>query len=132
MIVTALCDSYKAEIIAGVHAVDDEYRLALYSPEANLDRSTAFYSANGEVTGEGYDAGGIVLAGASVRSINGAACLAFDSVEWPRTTISAAGGAIYNASKQNRTVAVFNFGEVVQTRNGRFSVKIPAQLIGIK
>lgn len=132
MIITALCDSYKSEILAGVHGVDDEYRVALYSEEASLGRFTERYTPAGEAEGEGYEAGGIALSGAVVRSVSGKACLTFGDALWPRVTIVAAGGMIYNASKDGRAVAVFSFGGEVEARNGRFPLEIPADLIGIK
>lgn len=132
MIITSLCDSYKAEILAGVHALDDEYRLALYDSEANLGRFTTAYTPEGEVRGEGYEPGGSILSGNKIRIIGGTACLSFGNQIWPRTTIVARGAMIYNATKGGRAVAIFDFGRNVETRNGRFSVEIPEKLTGIK
>jgi hypothetical protein len=122
---TSLCDSYKVEIVSGVHRVDDEYRMALYGAEANLNSDTRAYTTEGEVAGQGYEAGGIRLTGAAVQLNGGAAILSFDPPEWSRATIAAGGCLIYNASKENRAVAVFGFGGNVVSRNGKFVVNMP-------
>jgi len=105
-----------------IHDIGDEYRMALYNDAANLGPDTTVYTAEGEVGGRGYEAGGIALE--NVRPIGEG--LGFDEPVWRASTIAATGCMIYNASKDNRAVAVFSFGGVVESRNGRFFVKTPS------
>jgi hypothetical protein len=44
---------------------------------------------------------------------------------WEQTTIAAQGALIYNASKNNRAVAVLDFGEIIVSTNSTFRVKLP-------
>lgn len=70
-ITTAICNSYKQEILEGVHASTDTYKIALYTDAATLGAATTAYSATNEVTGTGYTAGGVTPRGFTV--INGGA-----------------------------------------------------------
>ena len=63
MITQAKCRSYKVDLFDGVHQPGDDYRLALYTNAATLDKNTTAYSSTGEVVGPGYTAGGQSLAG---------------------------------------------------------------------
>jgi hypothetical protein len=123
---TALCRSYKAEVMDGVHSLSDEYRIALYTAEADLNASTEVYDSVGEVEGRGYDAGGMVLSGISAGFSGDAATINFEQPEWRQATFTAAGALVYNASKENRAVATLSFGGNVICRNGKFTVKMPS------
>ena len=58
-ITTAVCDSFKADLIAMTpHTAADVYKIALYTSTATLGASTTAYSATNEVSGSGYTAGG--------------------------------------------------------------------------
>lgn len=128
---TALCRSYKAEVMDGVHSLSDEYRMALYTAEADLDAGTEVYNSAGEVEGRGYDAGGMVLTGISSGFSGNAAIINFDQPEWRQATFEAAGALVYNASKGNRAVAALSFGGNVVCRNGRFAVNMPSDGNGL-
>jgi hypothetical protein len=128
---TALCRSYKAEVMDGVHSLSDEYRMALYTAEANLDAGTEVYNSAGEVEGRGYAAGGMVLTGISSGFSGNAAIINFDQPEWRQATFEAAGALVYNASKDNRAVAALSFGGNVVCRNGRFAVNMPSDGNGL-
>jgi len=62
-ITTAICNSFKQEILEGVHASADTYKIALYTDAATLGAATTAYSATNEVSGTGYTAGGETLTG---------------------------------------------------------------------
>jgi hypothetical protein len=128
---TALCRSYKAEVMDGVHSLSDEYRMALYTEAAVLDGETKAYTADGEVEGRGYEAGGIVLTGIASGFSGNAAIINFDQPEWRQATFEAAGALVYNASKDNRAVAALSFGGNVVCRNGRFAVNMPSDGNGL-
>lgn len=124
-ITTAICDAYKRELLEGVHAIGDDYRMALYGAEAQLSGTTLAYTPAGEVSGEGYRAGGLAIPNVRVDSENGSSFIDFDAVVWERVSVAADGCLIYNASKSNRAVAVFNFGETLLARNGKIEVEAP-------
>lgn len=125
-IVTALCDAYKRELLMGLHSIDDDYRMALYRAEAQLSGMTTEYSSAGEVSGDGYRAGGMAIPNVRVDGETGNWFIDFDPVVWERVSVAADGCLIYNASKSNRAVAVFNFGETLLARNGKIEVEAPS------
>lgn len=125
-ITTAICNSYKLELLGGTHQAGDVYKMALYTSSAVLDKTTTAYSATNEVSGTGYTAGGITLAG-EARALDGdTAMLDFSDPTWSAATITAAGCLIYNSSRANKAVAAYSFGGNVTSTGGNFTVQIPA------
>lgn len=125
-ITSAICSSYKQEILEGVHASGDTYKIALYTDAVTLDASTSAYSSTNEVTGTGYSAGGAVLSGFSTGLASTTSYLTFSDPSWSNATITARGCLIYNSSKSNKAVAVFDFGQNVTSTSGTFTVDLPA------
>jgi hypothetical protein len=124
-ITSALCNSYKQEILEGVHASTDTYKIALFDSNSGLSASTTAYSTSGEVEGTGYTAGGVTLSGFTTGLSGSTAYLTFSDPSWENSTITARGCMIYNSSKSNKAVAVFNFGQNVSSVNGTFTVDFP-------
>lgn len=129
MITQALTSSFKAEILEAIHNLSkvsgDTFKLALYTSSANIDSTTLVYTASGETSGAGYTAGGATLTNLGVTTSGTVAYASWDPVTWSNSTITAAGGLIYNASKGNRSVAVLNFGGSYSTSNAPFTVTFP-------
>jgi hypothetical protein len=125
-ITTAICNSYKQEILQGVHSSTDTYKIALYTSSATLSASTTAYSATHEVTGAGYNAGGKTLTGYVSGLSTGTAYITFDDPSWTSSTITARGCLIYNSSKSNKAVACFDFGSDVISVSGTFTIDLPA------
>lgn len=125
-IVQAFTNQAKLDMMGGVHAPTDTYKIALYVDTANLDKNTTAYTATGEVVGTGYTAGGATLTGYA-RALSGdVAYLNWADPSWASSTITARGALIYNASKTNAAVAVLDFGANVSSSNGTFTVDLPA------
>ena len=124
-ITSALCNSFKQEILEGVHASTDTYKIALYTDAATLGASTTAYSVTNEVSGTAYVAGGETLTGLTTGLSSSTAFLTFSDPSWSSSTITAPGCLIYNSSKSNKAVAVFNFGQNVSSVNGTFTVDFP-------
>ena len=124
-ITSALCNSYKQEILEGVHASTDTYKIALFDSNSGLSASTTAYSTSGEVEGTGYTAGGVTLTGFTTGLSTSTAYLTFSDPSWENSTITARGCMIYNSSKSNKAVAVFDFGQNVSSVNGTFTVDFP-------
>lgn len=125
-ITTAIPNSFKLEILQGIHAPGDDYKVALYTNAATLSAATTAYSATNEASGAGYVAGGKSLSGYTASLASGVAFLDFDNPEWASATITARGALIYNASKSNRAVGVFDFGADVTSTAASFTVELPA------
>lgn len=125
MITSGTTISWKQEIIQGVHSFKDTYKIALFGSEAQLGPTTTVYKPEMEVDGPGYIAGGQELKGFVTGTTKNGSYLTFNSPKWPESTITARGCLIYNASKGNRSVAVFDFGSEVRSINGPFSIDLP-------
>lgn len=125
-ITTAICNSYKQEILEGVHASTDTYKIALYTSSATLGASTTAYSSTNEVTGTNYSAGGVTLTGYTSGLSSSTAYITFSDPSWADSTITARGCLIYNSSKTNKAVACFDFGSDVVSVSGTFTIDLPA------
>lgn len=128
-ITQAFCNSFKRELLAMTpHAAGDVYKIALYASMATLNKGTTAYGAAGEVPASGdYAAGGQVLVGFTVGLDGDTAYLDWTTnPEWHGATIAARGALIYNSSQANRALAVLDFGGVITSTNGTFTVTLPA------
>ena len=77
----AMCTSFKAEILSGIHALGttviragtgaDTVKAALYLASATVNAATTAYSATGEVSGTGYTAGGVTATNATAPTSSG-------------------------------------------------------------
>ena len=131
-ITTAMCNSFKQELLGGVHDLDtNSLKVALIkaSSVGTYGAATTNYSDitgnTDEAVGTNYSAGGQAL-GSAVISLSGStAFVDFADEVFANLTISAAGAIIYNASKSNKAVAVFDFGTTVTSTSGDFTVVFP-------
>lgn len=124
MIVAGLANSWKLELLQAMAA--DVFRIALYTKDAVLSKQTTVYTTAGEVFGPGYQAGGQVLGGFTAIAFDDLAVAGWtiDPV-WPDATIRARGALIYNYSRENRALAVLDFGEDIAGTHAPFRVTLP-------
>lgn len=120
------CDSVKSDWLQGVHQPGDVYMMALYVEGSGMSVVATHYTPKGETSGQGYNAGGTVLIGTKYGASAGRSWLSFDDAKWTNATFSARYALIYNATKQNKAVAMFDFGEKVSSTNAPFKVSFPA------
>lgn len=128
-ITQAFCNSFKRDLLAmAPHRPEDVYKIALYTTAARLNQATEAYSAANEVPESGdYVAGGQVLAGFAVALDGDTATLDWTTdPRWSGATLAAAGALIYNASRGNKALAVLDFGGVIRSTNGPFTVTLPS------
>lgn len=138
-ITTAMCTSFKVQILNGIHAFGttvvragttaDTFRCSLHTSSASLDSSTTDYdneTAYEVAAGSGYSTGGKSLTVAQTPTSTGTtAWLDFTDVTWDTSTITANGALIYNSSQGNATVAVLAFGGDRQSTSGNFTIVFP-------
>ena len=112
MLTQTLTTSFKREILEGVHNfLTDTFKIALYTSTATLGPKTVVYTSSGEVTSQGtYAAGGQILTGTILSTGSGVAYVTFNNLTWTSVSFTARGALIYNSSKGNKSVAVYNFG----------------------
>ncbi len=142
-ITSALCNSYKRELLEGIHNAADVYKFVLIknSGTGTYNASTTNAGTPGtgspttanvgtdEVATTGtYTAGGTTLAGFSATLQGSTAVLDFTApAAFTGTTISADGLLIYNSSQSNKAVATYAFsGAPIISTNGTFTVTMPA------
>jgi hypothetical protein len=136
----AMVTSFKVEILDGVHAfgssvvraseAPDVFKLALYTSSATLDATTTAYTTtlSDEVSSSGtnYTTGGLTLTVSQVpTSSSTTAYLDFDDLTFPSATLTAAGALIYNATQDNKAVAVLSFGGDKTSTAGNFTIQFP-------
>jgi hypothetical protein len=132
-ITTAMCNSFKQELLGGVHDLDtDTIKLALIkaSPTGTYNASTTNYSDvtgnSDEASGTNYTTGGASLTGATISLDSGTAIVDFTDSTFSSATVSADGCIIYNSSQTNKAIAVIDFGGTKTSTNGDFVVQFPA------
>ncbi len=143
-ITQAMCTSFKAEILLGVHDFratgGDTFKLALYTSSANIDANTAAYTASNEVTGTNYTAGGGTLANLGVvtstnTASTGTGFTDFSDLTFANSTITARGALIYNTTPSansnanttltNAAVCSLDFGSDRTSTAGDFTIIFP-------
>ena len=132
-ITTAMCNSFKQELLGGVHDLDTHtLKLALIkaSPTGTYGAATTNYSDitgnSDEASGTNYTAGGQTLDSASITLSGTTAFVDFADEVFTNLTITAAGAIIYNTSASNKAIAIFAFGSNVSSTAGDFTVIFPS------
>ena len=104
----AVCASFKKELLAGDHDIDnDTINLALYTSSATLNGNTTAYATTNEVGASGtYAAGGITLTSPTIgltatSATASTAFVDFANASFTSATISAQAALIYNRSSAN-------------------------------
>ena len=151
-IVSAICNSFKEEILQGGHclnasgstAAGNTIKLALYSSNsATLSKSTTVYAAPSDATADptstyevtttssGYTGGGNTLTNIDVTLDSDTAVCDFADTSWTSATFTARGCLLYNTTAitgftTNRSVIVINFGGDKTVTSGTFTIEFPA------
>ncbi len=132
-ITTAMCTSFKSEVLGGTHDLDTHtLKLALIKSgmSGTYGAATTNYSDvtgnSDEATGTNYTAGGQNLDGATISTDGTTAIVDFTDEVFSNVTTSAAGCIIYNASASNKAICVIDFGGTVSATAGDLTIEFPA------
>lgn len=133
-----ICNSFKSEILSGIHALGttvvragttaDTVRAALYATSATINSSTTVYTTTGEVTGTGYTAGGVTVTNATApTNLSGVGYWTPSaSIVYTGVTIGPFDCVLlYNNTQANRAIAAFTFTSTSVTA-GTFTLTMPA------
>ena len=116
--------SFKTELYTGVHNLaTNTLKIALYTANANLNESTTVYSSVDEVSGTGYNPGGVPLTGVTISSSGYTAYVDFADVVF-NASVTARCALIYNVTQGNKSIAVLDFGSDKTSTN--FTITMPA------
>ena len=132
-ITTAMCTSFKSELLGGTHDLDTHtIKLALIKSgmAGTYGAATTNYSNvtgnSDEATGTNYTAGGQNLDSAAITVSGTTALVDFADEVFSNVTTSAAGCIIYNSSATNKAIAVIDFGGTVSATAGDLTIEFPA------
>jgi len=134
-IVQTATTSFKVQLAQGLHnfgpTSPNTFYIALFTSNATINAATTQYSTAlvGEVTGGGYTQGGQQLtitqtptSGATGGTV---AYWSFQNIVWSPASFTARGALIYNASQNNASVAILDFGSD-KVCNSSFTIQFPA------
>jgi hypothetical protein len=124
-----VCNSFKVEIFRAIHdftaSTGDTFKVALYTSASTIGAATTVYTATNEAVGTGYTAGGAALASVT-PTLNGiTAIVDFADVTVSTVTLTYRKALIYNSTKANRAVAVFDFGSDRVISGGNLIIQMP-------
>lgn len=134
-IVQAMCTSFKVQLLTATHdftnGTGDTFKLALFRAQASIvgtfGAGTTNYSDMGadEASGTNYTAGGAALTTVTPTSSGTTAFTDFTDLTFSNVTITTSGALIYNDSKSDKAVAVFNFGADKSASAGDMTIIFP-------
>ena len=140
-ITSAVCSSFKQELLQGKHNFDtsgaspagDTFKIALFTSSASLGAATTDYSTSNEITntsGTAYTAGGKALTNTGVGLTSTTAFTDFSDISWTSASFTANGCMIYNTTTGTGTsttdaVCVVAFGGDKTVSSGTFTIQFP-------
>ena len=138
-ITTAMCTSFKKELLEAVHnfllSTGDTFKLALYaissggksSTTATLGAATTALTTTGEVASSGsYTTGGGSLTRIDPTSSGTTGFTDFADISFTTATITARGALIYNDTDSDKAVCALDFGGNKTSTAGTFTIAFPA------
>jgi len=145
-ITSAICNSFKQEILVGTHnftaSSGNSFKIALFTSSATLSKSTTAYTAPSDgsasptnthevsSTSTGYTTGGNALTSTTPALSGDTACVKFADTSISSASFTARGCLIYNSSQSNKAVCAVNFGADKTVTSGTFTIQFPAQTAG--
>src|SRR5262245_30083420 len=133
---TAMCTSFKAELLQAVHnfaaSTGNAFKFALIkaTPTGTYGAASTNYSNitgnSDEVSGTGYTATGFVLTNVTPTTSGTTAYTTFSAnPSWTSATFSASAGMVYNTSASGKACSTHDFGGTQTVSAGTFTVVLP-------
>ena len=131
-ITSAICTSFKQELLVGTHnftaTTGNTFKIALYTSSATLGAGTTAFTTSNEITnssGTAYTSGGATLTSVTPTSDSTTAVCDFADVSFTSASFTANGALIYNSSESNAAVAAIAFGADKTVSSGTFTIQFP-------
>lgn len=131
----AMCTSFKQELLTATHnftnTTGDSFKLALFRATASIvgtfGAATTNYSDMGadEASGTNYTAGGSALTNVTPSTSGTTALTDFVDLVFSTVTITTSGALIYNDTKSDKAVGVFDFGGDKTAAAGDMTIIFP-------
>ena len=130
---SAICNSFKQEILVGTHnftaSSGNAFKIALYQSDASLGAGTTAYSTSEEITntsGSAYSAKGNALTSVTPVASSTTAVCDFADISWTSASFTARGCMIFNDSASgDPSVCCIDFGGDKTATNGTFTIQFP-------
>jgi len=137
-ITSAICNSFKVEILTGTHnftaSSGDTFNLALYTSSATINKSTTAYSSTNEMantSGSSYSPKGKALTSVTPVLSSDTAVCDFANISWTSATFTANGCLIFNDDASgDESVCTIAFGGDKTVTSGTFTIEFPAASAG--
>ena len=132
-ITSAVCNSFKQEVLQGIHnftaSSGNTFNIALYTSSATLNKSTTAYSTSNEISntsGSAYSAKGKALTSVTPALSTDTACCDFNDISWTSASFTANGCLIFNDSASgDPAVCAIAFGSDKTVTSGTFTIQFP-------
>ena len=129
-ITSAVCTSFKVEILKGVHnftaTTGNTFNIALYTSDASLGAGTTAYTTSNEVSGTGYTAKGNALTSVTPVASSTTAGWDFSDTSFTSASFTARGCLIFNDSATgDPAVCAIDFGADKTVTSGTFTIQFP-------
>ena len=131
--VSAICNSFKQEILVGTHnftaSSGNAFKLAMYTSSASLGAGTTAYSSSNEISnasGSAYSAGGKTIVSVTPALDGTVAVCDFADISFTSASFTANGCLIYNDTQADKAVCVVAFGGDKTVSSGTFTIQFPA------
>ena len=138
-ITTAMCTSFKGELLSATHDFDasggNSFKLSLYaigsggksSTTATLGAATTAFTTTGEVASSGsYVTGGTALTNINPATSGTTGYTDFSDHSYTTATITARGALIYNDTNGDKAVCALDFGGDKTSTGGTFTIAFPS------
>lgn len=124
-----VCNSFKVELFKAIHdftaSTGDTFKIALYTAASSIGTATTVYTTTNEAVGTGYTAGGATLTSVTPSLDGNTVVMDFADVTISTVTLTYRKALIYNSTKANRAVAVFDFGSDRVISGGNLIIQMP-------
>ena len=130
---SAICNSFKQEILVGTHnftaSSGNAFKIALYTSSASLGAGTTAYSSSNEISntsGSAYSAGGKTIVSVTPALDGTVAVCDFADISFTSASFTANGCLIYNDTQADKAVCVVAFGGDKTVSSGTFTIQFPS------
>lgn len=132
MIETCTTNAGRLAFLKGEVKSDHVFKIALFKDSANLNKKTKAYTKTGEVEGQGYAPKTLQTPVYGVDEDDAAFMDFPDEIKWENATIAASGCMVYDETLDGLALVIVNFGKVVTSTNGPFTLTPETDMIRFK